>query len=386
MILGIPIESSLNERRVALTPAVIPTILKSKIEVLVEEGAGDKAGFSDTAFRDQGATLVHDRGQLFSSADIIIQVHGLEDSRNGDADVAMFHPGQILLGLLNPYNAPKAVQALAEKNVTSFALELLPRISRAQTMDALTSMATVSGYKAVLLAAGTLRKMFPLMMTAAGTITPARVFVVGAGVAGLQAIATAHRLGAVVQAYDVRPVVKEQVESLGAKFLELALETKEAEASGGYARAMGEEFYRRQREMMKKVLAESDVVITTAAIPGKKAPVLITGEMVNEMHPGSVLVDLAAETGGNCELTKPGETVEIRGVTIIGPINLSSSIPYHASMLYARNVTSFVQNLVKDGELRLDMEDEIIKQTLLTHKGSIINAQIRELFGLTEQQ
>ena len=280
------------------------------------------------------------------------------------------------------WESQKPCGSLRRGGVTAFALELLPRIGRAQSMDALTAMATVAGYKAALLAAGALPRIYPMMITAAGTITPARVFVVGAGVAGLQAIATSHRLGAVVQAYDVRPAVKEQVESLGARFLELKLQTEEAEASGGYAQTMGEEFYRRQREMMTQVVAESDVVITTAAIPGSKAPVLVTKEMVNGMRPGSVIVDLAAEGGGNCELTRPGETMEADGVTIMGPLNLPSTIPYNASQMYSRNVTAFLQNLIKDGELRLDRDDPIIRDTLLTHQGEVVNPRVRELLGL----
>ena len=250
-------------------------------------------------------------------------------------------------------------------------------------MDALSSMATVAGYKAVLLAAGLLKKMFPMMITAAGTITPSRVFVIGAGVAGLQAIATAHRLGALVQAYDVRPAVKEQVESVGAKFVDLGLETEEAQTAGGYAKAMDENFYRKQREMMARVLAESDVVITTAAVPGKRAPILITQEMVKGMRSGSVIVDLAAETGGNCELTRPGETVEADGVSIMGLVNLPSTIPHHASQMYARNIAAFLQLLAKDGELHLNLEDQIIRETLLTHNQEVVNPRVRELLANT---
>ena len=383
MIAGVPVESSPHEQRVALVPAVVPTLIKAGLQVLVEPGAGEKAGFPDAAYQEQGARLAPDRNQLFSSADLLLQVQGLTpNSAAQSPDMESFRAGQIVLGLLNPLGAPEAVRALAGKGVTAFALELLPRISRSQSMDALTSMATVSGYKAVLLAAGALSKMYPLMMTAAGTITPARVFVVGAGVAGLQAIATSRRLGAVVQAYDIRPAVKEQVESLGVKFLELELETKSAEGSGGYASAMDEEFYRRQREMMTRAVAESDVVITTAAIPGRKAPILILKEAVRKMRPGSVIVDLAAESGGNCELTRPGETVGINGVTIMGPTNLASTIPHHASQMYARNVTSFLQNLVKDGEVHLDLEDEIIRETLLTHQGDVVHPRVRKLLGL----
>src|SRR5437879_5132149 len=297
MVIGVPSESSPHEKRVALVPGVVPLLIKAGVKVLVERGAGETAGFPDAAYEEQGANLAADRGRLLSMAEVLVQVHGLDpDAKRTDRKL----PGrdQTLIGLLNPLGAPEAVRELAAKGATSFALELLPRISRAQSMDALTSMASISGYKGVLMAAGLLGKMFPMMITAAGTIPPPRVFVIGAGVAGLQAIATAHRLGAVIQAYDVRPAVKEQVESLGAKFVELELESKGAEAASGYAADMGEDFYRRQRELLTRVVAESDVVITTAAIPGKKAPVLITSEAVEGMRRGGVIIDLAAETGG----------------------------------------------------------------------------------------
>lgn len=376
MIVGASVESFPQEQRVALVPAVVPVLTKVGIKVLVERSAGAKAGFPDSAYEEQGAVIAADRAQLFAEADVIAQAHA------GRFDLELFRPGQILLGLLNPLGDLESIRELAEKGVTAFALELLPRISRAQSMDALSSMATIAGYKAVLLAANSLHKMFPMMMTAAGTITPARVFVIGAGVAGLQAIATARRLGAVLQAYDVRPAVKEQVESLGAKFVELGLETQEAETAGGYAKAMDENFYRKQREMMARVLAESDVVITTAAIPGKKAPILITQEMVNGMRGGSVIVDLAAESGGNCEFTRPGETVEINGVSIMGPVNLPSTIPYHASQMYARNIVAFLQVLVNNGELQLNFEDQIIRETLVTHNKEVVNPITRGLLGL----
>ncbi|MEE8200167.1 MAG: Re/Si-specific NAD(P)(+) transhydrogenase subunit alpha [Candidatus Acidoferrales bacterium] len=383
MIVGVPVERYPHERRVALVPASVPALAKAGLEVLVEQGAGQRAGFPDAEYQEQGAHLAPDRTRLFSSADVLLQVHGLDaNPGTGHDDLALLRTGQVVLGLLNPFGAPKAAHELADRGITAFALELLPRISRAQPMDALSSMATVAGYKVALLAAGALQKMYPMMITAAATITPARVFVVGAGVAGLQAIATSRRLGAVVRAYDVRPAVKEQVESLGAKFLELGLETEEAEAAGGYARAMGHEFYRRQQEMMTQALAESDVVITTAAVPGKKAPILITEQAVHKMRPGSLIIDLAAESGGNCELTRVGETVEAHGVTIMGPVNLPSSVPYHASQMYAKNVTAFLQNLVKNGELSLNLEDPIIRDTLLTHQGKVVHPQIRELLGL----
>ncbi len=381
MVIGVPTESSPHEKRVALVPGVVPLLIKAGVKVVVERGAGETAGFSDAMYLEQGASLASDRSRLLSMAEIFVQVHGLDlDTRRTDRNL----PGQdqILIGLLNPLGASKAVGELAARGVTSFALELLPRISRAQSMDALTSMASISGYKAVLMAAGLIGKMFPMMITAAGTITPSRVFVIGAGVAGLQAIATSHRLGAVVQAYDVRSAVKEQVESLGAKFVELELESKGAEAASGYAADMGEDFYRRQRDLLTRVVAESDVVITTAAIPGKKAPVLITSEAVEGMRRGSVIIDLAAETGGNCQLTQPGRTVDVRGVTVIGPLNLSSTVPFHASQMYARNVTAFFLNLVKDGELQLNLEDQIIRDTLLTHKGEVANPVVRQSMGL----
>ena len=381
MVIGVPTESSPHEKRVALVPGVVPLMIKAGVKVVVERGAGETAGFSDAMYLEQGASLASDRSRLLSMAEIFVQVHGLDlDTRRTDRNL----PGQdqILIGLLNPLGASKAVGELAARGVTSFALELLPRISRAQSMDALTSMASISGYKAVLMAAGLIGKMFPMMITAAGTITPSRVFVIGAGVAGLQAIATSHRLGAVVQAYDVRSAVKEQVESLGAKFVELELESKGAEAASGYAADMGEDFYRRQRDLLTRVVAESDVVITTAAIPGKKAPVLITSEAVEGMRRGSVIIDLAAETGGNCQLTQPGRTVDVRGVTVIGPLNLSSTVPFHASQMYARNVTAFFLNLVKDGELQLNLEDQIIRDTLLTHKGEVANPVVRQSMGL----
>lgn len=384
MIVGVPAESYLKERRVALVPAVLPALAEVGLQVMVERGAGEQAGFRDAAYQEQGARLAPNRTELFSSSDIIVQTHRLIANPDGaHAGLEVFRSGQILLGLLDPLRAPETVRTLASAGVTAFALELLPRISRAQPMDALTSMATISGYKAVILAAGALQKMCPMMITAAGTVTPARVFVIGAGVAGLQAIATARRLGAVVQAYDIRPAVKEQVESLGAKFVELKLHAEGAETEGGYARAMDEEFYHRQREMMKKVVADSDAVIATAAVPGKRAPLLVTEEMVRGMKPGSVIVDLAAEGGGNCELTRPDETVEVDGVRVIGPLNLPSTIPYHASQMYARNVTAFLRNLVKDGKAGFNAEDPIIRATLVTHKGEVVNAQVRELLGLS---
>ena len=385
MIVGVSAETYPDERRVAMVPVTVPLLVKASLDLLVEKGAGASAGFPDAAYEEQGGRIAPDRKQILSSADALLYVRGLGANPDaGRADLELMRPSQLVVGLLDPLGAPKEVQELADKGVTAFALELLPRISRAQPMDVLSSMATVAGYKAALIAAEALPRMFPMMITAAGTVTPARVFVVGAGVAGLQAIATSRRLGAVVQSYDVRPAVKEQVESLGARFLELELQTKEAETAGGYARAMGDEFYSRQREMMARVVTDSDVIITTAVVPGGKAPILITGEMVHGMQAGSVIVDLAAEGGGNCELTRPGESVEVDGVTILGPLNLPSTVPYHASQMYARNIAAFLQNLVKDGELRLDMEDQIVRDSLLTHQGEVVNPRVRELLGLPD--
>lgn len=383
MIAGVGRETFPGERRVALVPGVIPRLTKAGLGVLVESGSGEAAGFPDGAYAERGAQLAASREEVFASADVIVQVRGLGANPGaGRTDLDLLRPGQVVIGFHEPWAAPEAVQELAGRGVTAFALELLPRITRAQPMDALSSMATVSGYKAVLLAAGALPRMFPMLMTAAGTVAPAKVLVVGAGVAGLQAIATARRLGAVVQAYDVRPAAKEQVESLGAKFVELGLETGEAEAESGYAKAMGEEFYRRQRELMARAVAESQVVITTASVPEGRAPILITREMTGAMEPGSVIIDLAAERGGNCELTRPGEAVTEGGVTVIGPVNLPATVPYHSSQMYARNIASFLLHLVQDGELRLDPEDEIVRETLVTRHGEVVHPRVRELLGL----
>ena len=383
MIIGAPSESYPGERRVALVPAVVPGLLEAGLDVLVERGAGSGAGFPDAAYAAQGARIAAGRAELFSQAGLVVQVRGLGANPDaGSADLELLQTGQIAVGFFDPLGAPEAARELAERGVTAFSLELLPRISRAQPMDALTSMATVAGYKAVLLAAATLPRFFPMMITAAGTVTPTRVLVIGAGVNGLQAIATARRLGAVVSGYDLRPAVKEQVESLGARFLELELETEDAEAAGGYAREMDEAFYQRQRELMGAAVADSDVVITTATVPGAKAPVLITEAMVRGMSPGSLIVDLAAETGGNCELTRAGETLEAHGVVILGPVNLAATIPYHASQMYARNVAAFLQHIVKDGEVALDMDDQITRETLLTHGGEVVSPRVRERLGL----
>jgi NAD(P) transhydrogenase subunit alpha len=383
VIIGVPKEIYPGERRVALTPPTVPMLAKAGFEVVIETGAGLDAGYPDAHYQEKGAKVLPDRAAVFRQADIIVQVlcHGAND-KTGTNDLSLMRRGQVLVGFMRPLAAPEAVQQIAHAGVTSFAVELMPRTTRAQSMDALSAMATVAGYKAVLMVASTLPRMFPMMTTAAGTIAPSRVLVIGAGVAGLQAIATSRRLGAVVSAYDVRPAAKEQVQSLGARFVELPLETKGAEDARGYAKAQDEAFYAKQRELLGRVVAESDAVITTAVVPGKKAPVLVTAEMVRGMAPGSVVLDLAAERGGNCELTRPGETFVEHGVTIIGMINLAAGTPYHASQMYARNLTSFLTNLVKDGKLRSPESDDIIRETLLTQDGEVVNARVRELLGL----
>ena len=346
----------------------------------MEAGAGARAGFPDAEYAAKGVRILS-RADVFEQAEVILQVRGPGANPDaGAADLAQMHRGQIVIGFGEPLTSLDAARDLAGRGVTFLAMELMPRITRAQSMDALSSMATIAGYKAVLIAADSLPRMFPMLMTAAGTVAPARVLVIGAGVAGLQAIATARRLGAVVSGYDVRAAVKEQIESLGARFVVLDLEGG-AEDKGGYAKAMGEEFYRRQRDLLGAVLAEQQVVITTAAVPGRKAPILITGEMAARMAPGSVIVDVAAERGGNCELTRPGETVERNGVEIIGPINLASTVPYHASQMYARNIATFLAHLVKDGRLALDREDEIVRETLVTYQGKVVHPRVLEAMG-----
>ncbi len=383
MIIGVPKESYPGERRVALVPMVVPNLIKAGFEVVVEAGAGVEAGYLDAAYAEKGAKVVSDRAAVFGAADIVVQVlcYGSNDV-TGAADVPLLRRDQILIGFLRPFGSKEIVQQIAGTGVTAFSVELVPRTTRAQSMDALSSMGTICGYKAVLIAADTLPKIFPMLTTAAGTITPARVFVIGAGVAGLQAIATARRLGAVASAYDLRPAAKEQVQSLGGRFVELPIEAKDAQDARGYGKAQDETFYVRQRELLGRVVAESDVVIAAAVIPGKKSPVLVTKEMVQSMAPGSVIFDLAAERGGNCELTRMGEVVVEHGVTIIGRINLATEVPYHASQMYARNVTAFLLHLVKDGELQLNMEDEITRETLVTQGGNVVNQRVREFFAL----
>ncbi len=383
MIVGVPKEGFPGERRVALVPVVLPNLIKAGFQILLEAGAGASAGYPNDDYIEKGAKLAASRAEVFQSADVIVQVlsHGSNDVTGRD-DLPLFRPGQAVIGFLRPFGSAEAVQELAATGVTSFSVELMPRITRAQSMDALSSMATIAGYKAVLLAADRLPRMFPMLTTAAGTITPARVFIIGAGVAGLQAIATARRLGAVTSAYDLRPASREQVQSLGGRFIELPIEAKDAQDARGYARQQDETFFQRQRELLGKVVAESDVVISAAVVPGKKPPVLVTREMVERMAPGSVIVDLASERGGNCELTKPGQRIIEHGVTIIGYINVATTVPYHASLMYAKNVTAFLLHLSKAGKLELNLEDEITRDTLVTRGGEVVNARVREFFSL----
>lgn len=384
MLIGVPKESYPGERRVALVPLVVPNLIKAGFSVAIESGAGVEAGYPDALYAEKGAKVLPDRRAIFGQAEIVVQVlcYGSND-QTGKADLSLMRRGQALIGFLRPLGSVDVLQEIARTGVTSFSVELMPRTTRAQSMDALSSMGTICGYKAVLLAADTLPKIFPMLTTAAGTVTPARIFVIGAGVAGLQAIATARRLGAVVSAYDMRPASKEQVQSLGGRFVELPIEAKDAQDARGYGTAQDETFYARQRELLTRVVGESDVVVTTAVVPGKRAPLLITKEMVQGMAPGSVIFDLAAERGGNCELTRAGETVVEHGVTIIGRINVASEVPYHASQMYARNLTAFLLNLVKEGKLRSEKDDDIIRDTLLTRDGEIVNARVREFLNLS---
>ena len=380
---GVPRETFPGERRVAVIPKACEALKKSDINVLVEGSAGVAAGFPDDQYTERGARL-GSRQEVFQHADVLVQVRTLgANPEEGRADLPLFRAGQAVAGFGEPLTAIAECSELAARGVSLFAMELIPRITRAQGMDALSSMATISGYRAVLLAATSLPKMFPMLMTAAGTIRPAKVFVLGAGVAGLQAIATAKRLGAVVCAYDLRPVVKEQVESVGGKFVMLDVDSSASQDKGGYAKAMDDEFYRRQRELLTEVLREQDVVITTAAVPGRRSPILITTAMVEVMPEGSVIVDIAAERGGNCELTRAGETFIYKGVTISGPVSLASTLPRDASQMYSSNITAFAKLLVKNGGFSIDLEDQILRETLITHGNEVVHPRVRELLGLS---
>ncbi len=386
MKVGVVREDFAGERRVALVPSCIPSLAKAGLQVIVESDAGRSAGYLDEEYTAKGATIVASRQDVFA-ADIVLQVRAAGANGEGTSrDRNFIRQGHVVIGACDPLGQPEAVADFASTGGMLFALEMIPRITRAQSMDILSSQATVAGYRAVLLAAMELPKMLPMMMTAAGTLTAAKVFVIGAGVAGLQAIATSKKLGAVVSAYDVRPACREQVESLGGKFVEMELDSANAEDKGGYAKALGEDFYRKQRELLAGVVSQSDIVITTAAIPGAKSPLLVTADAVNRMRAGSVIVDLAAERGGNCELTVADQKVVREEVTILGPTNLPSDVPYHASQMFGNNVTKFLLNMIKNGQLQLSSPDEIVRDTLITRGGQVVHPRLREKLGLGELQ
>jgi NAD(P) transhydrogenase subunit alpha len=379
LIVGVPVEVHKGERRVAITPESVRKLIKQGTEVWVEAAAGTKACISDSEYEAAGARIEPDPSRLYAEANLIAKVRGPEAHPCGKHEVDMLSEGACLVGLLQPLVDHDLVRRLVARGITSFALELVPRITRAQSMDALSSMSTVAGYQAVLLAASALPRLLPMLMTAAGTITPARVLVIGAGVAGLQAIATARRLGAVVEGFDIRPAAREQVESLGARFVEEEAVSEGAEDAGGYAKAQTEEDQRRTQELLGKHVAESDAVITTALVPGRRAPLLILEEYVKSMRQGSVIVDLAAEQGGNCALTRAGEVVRSDGVEIHGPLNLESELPVHASQMYSRNVTNYLLHLIREGELQLDLEDELTRDPLVTREGQITSERVRSI-------
>ena len=381
MIIGVPKETFPGEKRVALVPALVPMMQKKNYEVLIESGAGAAAGYTDQEYLDKGAKISPDRATVFKDAQVIFQVRGLgSNPEAGVADLQYLNGDKTLIAFLDPLGSPAQAETLAKTGVRALSMELMPRITRAQSMDALSSMATLAGYKAVLIGASELMKMFPMLMTAAGSLKPAKVFVLGVGVAGLQAIATAKRLGALVDAYDIRSEVKDQVISVGGKFVELDIEEDDSSDSGGYAKAKSDEFYKRQQELLQEHISGMDVVITTAAVPGKKAPILVPESMVHAMAPGSVIVDLAAETGGNCALTKAGETVDVDGVKVIGPLNIPSTLAYNASSMYGKNITTLVSHLT-DAEkgLQFDLEDEIVSGTLVCQDGAVVHPRVKDI-------
>ena len=385
MIIGITKESAENEKRVAVCPENIKPFIDAGMQVHVQSNAGHAAGFMDSDYESVGAKIISDRAQLFKVADIILQVQSFGcNTEHADQDLKLLRPDQLVIGMMDPLASPKAAQQVAKTGASAIALELVPRISRAQSMDVLSSMATLAGYRAVLLGAESAPRILPMLMTAAGTLQPARVLIMGVGVAGLQACATAKRLGAIVEAYDVRPAAREQIISVGAKPVELDLKTESSEDSGGYAKEQSEEFLRRQRELMTEVVARQDIIITTAAVPGAKSPILVTKDMVKAMKPGSVIVDLAAERGGNCELTKQGETVVAHDVTILGPENVPSELAYHASQMFGKNMQTLLELILQDGEINLNFDDEIIAGTVVSHKGEVPHPHMRKLLGLSE--
>ena len=386
MIIGIPSEIKAGEKRVAMSPANVQSLTDKSVKVLIQAGAGSAAGYPDAEYTGAGAQVTADRAELFASADIILQVQSFgSNNENSESDLALLRKGQLVVGMMDPLASPQAAQAVADKGATAIALELVPRIGRAQSMDVLSSMATLAGYKAVLMGASAAPRIFPMLMTAAGTLQPARVLIMGVGVAGLQACATAKRLGAVVEAYDVRPAAREQIISVGAKPVELDLDTGESEGAGGYAKEQGEDFLRRQRELMTEVVAQQDIIITTAAIPGAKSPILVTEDMVKAMKPGAVIVDLAAERGGNCDLTEQGKTVVAHDVTILGPENVPSDLAYHASQMLGKNMQTLLELIIdEEGNLNLDFNDEIVAGTVVAHQGEVPHPHMRKLLNLPE--
>ena len=383
MIIGITKELVGGEKRVAMSPDNVKSLTSSGVEVQIQQDAGKAAGFADSDYTAAGAAIVDDRDALFAAADILLQVQSFgSNTENFEQDLKRLRPGQLVIGMMDPLANPQAAKQVAETGATAVALELVPRISRAQSMDVLSSMATLAGYRAVLLGAEAAPRIMPMLMTAAGTLQPARVLIMGVGVAGLQACATAKRLGAVVEAYDVRPAAREQILSVGAKPVELDLQTESSEGAGGYAKEQSEEFLRRQRELMTEVVAQQDVIITTAAVPGAKSPILVTEDMVKAMKPGSVIVDLAAERGGNCDLTKQGETVVAHDVTILGPENVPSELAYHASQMFGKNMQTLLELIIQDGQINLNFEDEIVAGTVVAHACEVPHPHMRKLLGL----
>lgn len=377
MKIAVAKEIEVSERRVSLVPDIVAKLVKQGLEISVESGAGEKAFFSDGDYEAAGAKIITDAAVLWGEADILLKVSPPQEREDGREEIDLLKPGAVLLSFLNPLGNPEIARKLAQRQITALSMELIPRTTRAQSMDALSSQASIAGYKTVLLAAAALPKYFPMLTTAAGTIAPAKVFIMGAGVAGLQAIATARRLGALVEAFDIRPAVKEEVQSLGAKFVEIKL-TEETTAAGGYAKEISEDSKKRTQEVVAEHVKHSDIVITTAQVPGRKAPILVTEDMVKGMKPGSVIVDLAAEQGGNCACTAPGKDIVYQGVTIIGPINLPSSMPVHASQLYAKNITALMQLVVKDKALNVNFADDIVDAACITHNGEIRNQRIKD--------
>jgi NAD(P) transhydrogenase subunit alpha len=386
VIIGIPSEIKTGEKRVAMSPANVQSLTDKSVKVLVQKNAGRAAGYPDAEYNAAGATTIADRAEIFATADIILQVQSFgSNTENSDSDLALLRRGQLVIGMMDPLASPQAAKEVAATGASAIALELVPRISRAQSMDVLSSMATLAGYKSVLIGASASPRIFPMLMTAAGTLQPARVLIMGVGVAGLQACATAKRLGAVVEAYDVRPAAREQIISVGAKPVELDLDTGETEGAGGYAKEQGEDFLRRQRELMTEVVAQQDIIITTAAIPGAKSPILVTEDMVIAMKPGAVIVDLAAERGGNCDLTEQGKTIVAHDVIIVGPENVPSDLAYHASQMYGKNMQTLLELILDEkGSLNLDLSDEIVAGTLIAHDGDVPHAHMRKLLGLNE--